>query len=58
MRSDRIPAVSRNLPVISGSDAHRLEQIGTKHSCFLVESGTASEIGMALEKIQGRAILS
>ncbi len=54
----RIPALSRNLPVISSSDAHRLEQIGMKHTCFLVESGTASEIGLALKQTRGRAILS
>ncbi len=54
----RIPALSRNLPVISSSDAHRLEQIGMKHTCFLVASGAASEIGLALKQTRGRALLS
>ncbi len=55
--SNRAPTLHGSLPIISSSDAHRLEEIGARHTCFLVENGTASEIGKALRRTGGRRIL-
>jgi len=56
--SDKPPAVPEDLAVVRSSDAHRLEEIGCRYTRFLVERPTASEIGMALRRIEGRRILS
>ena len=55
--SETAPELPRNLSVVRSSDAHRLEEIGTRHTCFLVEDPTASEIGMALRCEGGREIV-
>ncbi len=51
------PVAPENLPVIFSSDAHRPAEIGARYTCFLLENGTASEIGMALSRTGGRRIL-
>ena len=56
--SDKPPAVPKDLAVVRSSDAHRLEEIGSRYTRFLVERPTASEIGMALRRIEGRRILT
>lgn len=55
----RIPAgLPEGLPVVRSSDAHRLSEIGARHTRILVESGTATEIGMALKGLNGRRVVS
>ena len=56
--SDEWPAVAGDLPVVRSSDAHRPEEIGSRYTRFLVENPTASEIGMALRRTEGRRILA
>ena len=56
--SDMPPAVPEDLAVVRSSDAHRLEEIGSRYTRFLVEKPTVSEIGMALRRIEGRRVLS
>jgi hypothetical protein len=56
--SDEPPAVPEDLAVIRSSDAHRPEEIGCRYTRFLVERPTASEIGMALHRMDGRRVLS
>jgi hypothetical protein len=53
-----VPSLPANLPVIRSSDAHRPDDIGARHTCFLVERPTKSEIGMALKRVGGRRILT
>lgn len=53
-----VPSLPANLPVIRSSDAHRPDDIGSRHTCFLVERPTKSEIGMALKRVGGRRILT
>ena len=55
---EQAPDLPEGLAVISSSDAHRLEEIGVRHTCFLVEKPTASEIGLALRRRRGRKILA
>ena len=50
------PAVPEDLAVVRSSDAHRPEEIGARYTRFLVERPTASEIGMALRRMEGRRI--
>jgi len=52
------PAVPKDLAVVRSSDAHRPEEIGARYTRFLVERPTASEIGMALRRIEGRRVLT
>jgi len=47
-----------DLRAISSSDAHRLDEIGTRHTRFLIETATVPEIGMALKGTEGRTVLS
>ena len=56
--SERVPALPGNMPVVRSSDAHRPGEIGTRQTCFLVEKGTAAEIGMALKRTGGRRIIT
>ena len=56
--SDKPPAVPEDLAVVRSSDAHRLEEIGSRYTRFLVERPTVSEIGMALRRIDGRRIVT
>jgi len=52
------PALPEELAVIRSSDAHRLEDIGSRYTRFLLEGPTALEIEMALRRLEGRKILS
>ena len=56
--SEWVPALPGDLAVIRSSDAHRPAEIGSRHTRFLVEKPTASEIGMALRRIEGRRIVT
>lgn len=47
-----------DLPVVSSSDAHRLNEIGHRRTRFVVESPTVEEIEMALKRTGGRRILT
>jgi PHP family Zn ribbon phosphoesterase len=55
---EKVPSLPAGLPVIASSDAHRHEEIGSRHTCFFIENGTVSEISMALNQVEGRRILS
>ncbi|UCC70972.1 MAG: PHP domain-containing protein [Gemmatimonadota bacterium] len=46
-----------NLPVVSFSDAHFLDDIGKSSTCFVLEEGTFEEIAKALRSEDGRAIM-
>jgi hypothetical protein len=56
--SDTLPALPEDLAVVRSSDAHRPAEIGSRYTCFLLERPTASEIEMALKRIEGRRILN
>jgi PHP family Zn ribbon phosphoesterase len=57
--SDRRPdGLGDELPVISSSDAHRLEEIGRRRTRFRLESPTAAEIALALKQVGGRSVLT
>jgi len=56
--SDDLPPLPEDLPVLRSSDAHRLEEIGSRCTRFLLESPTVPEIGMALRGINGRRIVT
>jgi 3',5'-nucleoside bisphosphate phosphatase len=45
-------------PLITGSDAHALEEIGLASTSFRLEAGTVEEIGLALKGLGDRLILS
>ena len=55
--SENVPTLPEDLAVLRSSDAHRPEEIGTRRTCFLMESPTVSEIALALGQIQGRRIV-
>jgi hypothetical protein len=55
---DKLPALPEDLAVVRSSDAHRPEEIGSRYTRFLLEEPTASEIEMALRRIEGRRILA
>lgn len=44
------------LPVLTSSDAHFARDIGEKYTCFLLESPSLDEIGMALKSESGRRL--
>jgi 3',5'-nucleoside bisphosphate phosphatase len=44
----------KNYPVITGSDAHTAEDIGTRHFCLTVADGSIAEIKKALAGRDGR----
>lgn len=58
--SDRVSASPEGLglSMISSSDAHRPEQIGSRCTRFLIDDPTIAEIGMALKHVGGRRILT
>jgi len=56
--ANKPPGVPDDLPVVRSSDAHRLEEIGSRYTRFFVEGPTPSEIGMALRGIDGRRIVT
>jgi len=51
-----LPAIG-NLPCVTSSDAHRLEDIGRAWTVFRMASATISEVAWALKKARGRKIL-
>ena len=51
-----IPGATR-FPLVTSSDAHRLDDIGKVMTTFLLEEATLEEIGLALKNIKGRRIL-
>lgn len=53
-----LSAVPDELPVIRSSDAHRLEEIGSRRTGLMIEQGTAAEIQMALKAADGRKIVT
>jgi hypothetical protein len=55
--SEKLPQLPADLAVIRSSDAHRPEEIGRRYTRFLLEEPTASEVEMALRRIDGRRIL-
>jgi len=55
--SDTLPVLPKDLAVVRSSDAHRPEEIGSRYTRFLLERPMASEIEMALRRIEGRRIL-
>jgi hypothetical protein len=55
--SGNVPAIPEGLAVVRSSDAHRPEEIGARSTRFLVEGPTASEIGRALARAEGRRVL-
>jgi PHP family Zn ribbon phosphoesterase len=61
------PAISRQTalerfgsrrPLVSASDAHRLDEVGRSSTSFLMEDGTVREIRKALSEDEGRRILN
>lgn len=50
---DRIPERNR-LPVITSSDAHRLEDVGRRTTTFLMEAANTAEIRRCLSGVDGR----
>jgi len=56
--SDALPDLPKELAVIRSSDAHRPEEIGKRHTRFLLEKPMVAEIKMALHRIDGRRILA
>ncbi len=47
-----------DLPVVSFSDAHLLNDIGKSSTCFLAEEGAFDEIAKALKNEEGRRIVN
>lgn len=45
-------------PVISSSDAHFLEDIGSSSTCFMIEDASTQEIKRALRRESGRRVVS
>ena len=56
--SEEVPDLPKRLPVLRSSDAHRLEEIGTRRTRFLMEQPTHAEIRMALASVGGRNIVT
>ncbi len=50
---ERFPDCSK-YPVITGSDAHKPDEVGSRHTCFTIEKGTVTEIKKALAGKDGR----
>jgi hypothetical protein len=50
------PGAGRRFPVLFSSDAHRLDEIGKRSTCFLLKSPGFDEIRMALEEVGGRKV--
>jgi PHP family Zn ribbon phosphoesterase len=44
----------RRYPVVTGSDAHTAEDIGSRYTCLTVEEGSIAEIKKALAGRDGR----
>ncbi len=53
-----LPSLPKDLAVVRSSDAHRLDEIGSRRTGFLLEAPTAPEIEMALRRREGRKVLS
>ncbi len=56
--SARLPSLAKDLAVVSSSDAHRLDDIGSRCTGFLLGAPTAPEVEMALRQRDGRRVLS
>lgn len=58
--TDILPLLSHHpgIPVVNSSDAHIPEDIGKRHTTFLLEKPTFSEIKLAFSGKQGRKILA
>ena len=54
--ADTAPALPQGLAVLSSSDAHRLEEIGARHTCLAVADATYAEMRMALKGTGGRRV--
>jgi len=52
----QVPGVDR-FPIITSSDAHRLEEIGRVRTTFLLEEATVDEIRKGLKCMEGRRIV-
>lgn len=46
----------RHIPWISSSDAHRMEDVGTRMTRFLMHHSTFEELGLALRGVEGRRV--
>lgn len=57
-REEALHKFGSHFPLTSASDAHRLEEIGTAWTSFLLAEGTTKEIKMALINQAGRKILN
>lgn len=44
-------------PIITGSDAHALEDIGSRSMCYTIEEGSVAEIKLALTGKHGRKVV-
>ena len=55
--SEDAPALPEGLAVLRSSDAHRLEEIGTRRTRLLMEQATYTELRMALKAVEGRRIV-
>jgi predicted metal-dependent phosphoesterase TrpH len=55
--SEKAPESVENVTVVKSSDAHRPGEIGSRYTRFLLNEPSASEIGMALHRTQGRRVL-
>ena len=54
----RLPSgIPAGMTVIRSSDAHRPEEIGKRHSRFVMETAAFEEIGLALRGAEGRRVI-
>lgn len=52
-----VSSTGQNLPIVSFSDAHRLEEIGTAKTTFFLQEITLEEIKKALLNYDGRGVM-
>jgi PHP family Zn ribbon phosphoesterase len=57
-KSVDLPALPEGLGVLASSDAHRLDQIGTRRTRLLIKQATYGELRMALKSAEGRRIIA
>jgi len=57
-KSEDLPALPKGLGVLRSSDAHRLEDIGTRRTRLLMKQATYGELRMALKSAEGRRIIA
>lgn len=51
-------AAAAGRPALRASDAHRLEEIGTRHTALLLEAPTLAEVRLALRDTRGRKVVA